>query len=544
MAHHFEFRLTDAGRAMLADGANRGIKAVRFTKVSVGSGAGPGGAADDARRALRNQRGEAALAGTTEVAGELAFAATIVPSADYKIREVGLWGKPGDTGAEALYAFWTHPSEVFDRAVTGTTTVVAGALSVAPAAAGVTVTPDTKIILESQGLLPAWLLPGPHAATADMRIVVGAHAAAQGGSVSVARAQKLSLGQPSAAGDTAFSRVFETAGWASADLDANKTYFLRAQAAEDGSLRLYVAKGAIGDAAPESLRGTPDAAAGGGFASTPLDARIAKIETRAPGSVPSVSRYALDARPRPGIAAWSAAEDYPHPSAAWGSDDALYASKRASGPSHGGAADPAKDADRSHWRPALLTAGLSEIAAPKKNDMVRVGVRAGAAPGVDGWVEIQKLPGALAPAGGVVANRKYTLKALAGGAFELALALAPLALMGSAVTERLTGSAPIESGNLLTLRTPPGRHRVIAGLQISYVAYSARVRIYKRPASGGAWALEVDQRARAQGNDFAMAEFNEDVETEFAVRCLARTTSGRRVTYGPAGFLCAIEVFA
>lgn len=422
MAHHFEFRLTTAGRAALADGANRGINAIQFTKISVGSGFGPGGAADDGRAALRNQRDEAALAGSTAVAGEIALVAEISPSADYEVREVGLWGRAG-SGAETLYAFWTDPAEIFDRAVEGTQTVVAGALSVAPATADVTVTPDVKVTLESQGLMPVWLLPGPHAATANMRIAVVAATASEGGTVSVAAGQKLSIGQPSAAGDTAFSRDFATDAWASADLDANETYFLRAQVAVDGSLLPYTAKGAIGDAAPASLKGTPDAAAGGGFASTALDARVAKIETGAPGSEPAVTSYALDARPRPGIAAWSAESDYAHPSACWGSDSALYVSKAASGPGTAALAqDPVADADRSHWRPALLTAGLAEIAAPAKDDMVRVGVRAGAAPGSDGWVEIQKLPGAMAPAGGVAANKKYKLRALAGGAFELALA--------------------------------------------------------------------------------------------------------------------------
>lgn len=434
MAHHFEFRPTDAGRAALADGANRGIKAVRFTKISTGSGFGPGGAADDARRALRNERDEAALGGATEVAGEIALVAEIAPSADYEIRELGLWGRAGDAGPETLYAFWTHPSEIFDRAVTGTKTIVAGALSVAPSAAEVTVALDVKVTLESQGLMPVWLLPGPHAATENMRIAVTPHAAAKGGAASVAAGQKLSLGQPSAAGDTAFSREFALAAWASADLDPNETYFLRAQVAADGSLLLYTAKGAIGDGAPASLKGAPDAAAGGGFASTALDARIAKIETGAAGSEPAVTAYALNARPRPGIAPWSAEADYAHPAACWGSDSALYASKAASGPgTAAGAQDPAADADRSHWRPALLTAGLAEIAAPKKNDMVRVGVRAGAAPGVDGWVEIQKLPAALAPAGGTSQGSKYKLKALAGGAFELALGVsAVIAVHGNA----------------------------------------------------------------------------------------------------------------
>ena len=453
MAHHFELRLTAAGRAALADGANRGIRAVSYTRMSVGSGFGPGGAGDDGRAALRNERDDAPVTGTTAVAGELALVAEIVASEDYDIRELGLWGRIGDRGAETLHAYWTDPTEIFSRSLTGTKTIVAGSLTVASSDAQVRTDASARVTLESQGLAPLWLLPPPHVETADHRLAVTPHVAANGGTVSVARDQRLSLGVPDASGDSAFSRAFRTPAWASQDLEANAVWYLRAQAAADGALQLYVQKGDAADAAPGTLKGTPGGAAGGGFSSTVLDARIARIATGPPGSAPAITRYALDATRAAGIAAWSAVEDYQHPAAAWGSDNELYLSVKASGPSAaGGAADPVTDADFSHWRPALKISALPE-GAPARDDWVPFGDRSAAGrpnarvelrkvlapleeagPAKDDVVvyrdesatgspakvvEVQKLLAALAPAGGLVTGRKYSLEALAGGILQL-----------------------------------------------------------------------------------------------------------------------------
>ena len=111
-----------------------------------------------------------------------------------------------------------------------------------------------------------------------------------------------------------------------------------------------------------------------------------------------MTRYALDATRAAGIAAWSAAEDYPHPSAAWGSDNELYLTVKASGPSAaGGAADPAKDADFSHWRPALKISALPE-GSPAGDDWVPFGDRsAGGRP--NARVELRKLLAPLEEAG-------------------------------------------------------------------------------------------------------------------------------------------------
>lgn len=224
---------------------------------------------------------------------------------------------------------------------------------------------------------------------------------------------------------------------------------------------MYAAKGADSDAAPPSLKGAPGG--GGGFEST-----------------------ALDARPRPGIGAWKDSEDYPHPAAAWGSDAELYASLRSSGPSHGGAADPTADADRSHWRPALKISGVPD-GTPVGTD--ELGFADRSVPGQkDRKVQIRKLPGALAPAGGIAVNKKYALKSLAGGAFELAR----LAALATFATASFTagGSQPnaVQAGD--TLDVPAGTYTVLFAWnrdQSHPNISRASVRLEWRAGSSGPW---------------------------------------------------------
>ena len=420
MSGPFELRLTTAGRAAIADGANRGINKISFTKFSIGSGFGPSGAANDARAALRNERHSAAVTGTTAVAGEIALFGEIATDAAYDVREIGLWGRQGAAGAETLYAFWTDPAEKFAAAVDGSKIIVGGGIRINPDGAELAVTVAADVTIESQGLLPAWLLPMPHVETATHQLAVQGHAAAQGGTVSVAAAQELSVAEPTAGG-SGFARAFSTPAWANGeDLDVNSTYYLRAQVSAAGELALYLQQGADSDLAPDSGRGTPDGANGGGFASTPFDARLAKISTGAASTVPAIVRYALDASEAGGVAAWSATTDYSSAALAWGSDGELYLRLQASGPSTAaGAVDPVGDADRSHWRPALKISG-HPAGVPAKDDELLFGDKS-AVGKPNRTVEIQKLPGALAPAEGVAEDKKYKLKALAGGAFELAL---------------------------------------------------------------------------------------------------------------------------
>lgn len=200
MAHHFQLRLTTAGRAAIADGANRGINEITFTKFSIGSGYGASGAANDGRAALRNERDSGAMEGTTDVAGEIALCAEIRPDSDYDVREIGLWGRRGDDGPETLYGFWTDPVEKFAAAVAGNPVVVAGSVKINPEGAELSVALSARVTLESQGLLPLWLVPMPHVNTASRQLAIAAAAAARGGTVAVAASQELSLGKASADG--------------------------------------------------------------------------------------------------------------------------------------------------------------------------------------------------------------------------------------------------------------------------------------------------------------------------------------------------------
>ena len=297
-----------------------------------------------------------------------------MPAASYDVTEVGLLGRVG-SGAETLLAYWSNAGQVLARAISGTRLAIAGALTVAAAAADVTVTVDAKVTLLSQGLRPLWDTPPPHVATADHLLPVTVAAAAAGGTVTVAAGTKLSLGEEVAAGKSAVSRVFTTAEWTSADLTAEATYYLRAKIANE-ALAFYVQQGADADAAPSGLVGTANGSSGGGFPSTPLDARLAKIVTGAAGAEPKLTRYparaglpaearvqavrnsvtALQAEVRRGLPTWAANVDYPHPSAVFGSDGQAYLTKAASGPGHGGAQNPTADSDKSHWQPLSLAA--------------------------------------------------------------------------------------------------------------------------------------------------------------------------------------------
>ena len=122
-------RITAAGRAALADADNVGISAVRITKVLVGSGQGPGGADDDARVALRNQRDSAVAGGTTMVPARVLVRGDVAATAAYNITEIGL---EAQIGAEApfLFAYWTNAGEVFAAAVDGVLVLVIAAIDV------------------------------------------------------------------------------------------------------------------------------------------------------------------------------------------------------------------------------------------------------------------------------------------------------------------------------------------------------------------------------------------------------------------------------
>ena len=143
------WRITDAGRAALADGQNRGVREIQFTSLAVGSGSGPGGAADDARTALRTQTDTGVLTGSTSLVGRIALQATIVATAAYNVTEVGLFALIG-AGQPFLAAYWTDGGRAVAAASgAGDTLVLAGVIDIQAAAADVTVTVAPALTLNA-----------------------------------------------------------------------------------------------------------------------------------------------------------------------------------------------------------------------------------------------------------------------------------------------------------------------------------------------------------------------------------------------------------
>ena len=148
-------RLTDAGRAALADGANRQVNNVQLRAFAIGDGTGPGGAADDARVALRSQQAREALTGTTAETGRLAVRATFVPTTVYSVTEAGIIARIGDAGAEFLLAYWASSAarNALATTVSGVTLVIAGVLDITRAAAEIDVDVGVNITLGGPGRL-------------------------------------------------------------------------------------------------------------------------------------------------------------------------------------------------------------------------------------------------------------------------------------------------------------------------------------------------------------------------------------------------------
>ena len=95
---------------------------VELRRLALGSGSGPGGAADDGRTALRAPRDDAALAAAAEVGGSIwvggraSAAARITATAAYNVAEVGIWGRAGMGGQDFLAAYWTDGGRAVARA--------------------------------------------------------------------------------------------------------------------------------------------------------------------------------------------------------------------------------------------------------------------------------------------------------------------------------------------------------------------------------------------------------------------------------------------
>lgn len=145
------WKLTSAGRAALMDGDNRRTRAIVMRTVAIGSGHGqPSQTETEPRAALRNQRDTGAVGGQSTVAGRIAVRAAITPSANYDITEVGLFAQ---IAAEApfLVAYWTDNGRVLVPASRDSTTVIAGVLDLAVAAAEVNVTVSPVVSLSAIG---------------------------------------------------------------------------------------------------------------------------------------------------------------------------------------------------------------------------------------------------------------------------------------------------------------------------------------------------------------------------------------------------------
>lgn len=145
MAH--ALRLTAAGRALIADGANTGAAAVRLTHLALGSGQGAEGAANDGRAALRNERSRAAVSGAAAAAGQIAYRADFTPAETYSVTEAGLFGRVGASGGLTLLAYWTDNGAALAAAVPGAALTVAGVLEIQAAEADVTVSVATTVNL-------------------------------------------------------------------------------------------------------------------------------------------------------------------------------------------------------------------------------------------------------------------------------------------------------------------------------------------------------------------------------------------------------------
>ena len=141
------WHVTAAGRAALMDGNNRGSREVQFTTMAIGTGSGPGGAADDAVVALRQQVGAAEnVSGSTMVQGRVAVQATFNRAMEVEVAEVGVFARIGQ-GAEFLAAYWTDGGRIAATVVAAQPTVLAGVVDLQTAAADVAVTLEPALTL-------------------------------------------------------------------------------------------------------------------------------------------------------------------------------------------------------------------------------------------------------------------------------------------------------------------------------------------------------------------------------------------------------------
>ena len=145
------WRLTSEGRAALMDGNNRQTRAIVMRTIAIGDGSGaPSQTETENRTTLRSQRDSGAVGGQTNVAGRIAVRASITPSAAYDVTEVGVFGQI-EAETPFLLAYWTDSGRVLVPATQDATTVIAGTLDLAAAAAEVMVTVSPLVSLSAVG---------------------------------------------------------------------------------------------------------------------------------------------------------------------------------------------------------------------------------------------------------------------------------------------------------------------------------------------------------------------------------------------------------
>ena len=140
--------LTTAGAAAIADGANLGTAAVRFTRLALGSGTGSGD--QSGRVALIEQRDVVVVTGSAATPQRIAIRGDFSPRIAYAVTEVGLFARAGDPfGAEFLAAYWVAADAAGAAAAASPNAalVVAGVVEIQAAAADITVTPGLDIAI-------------------------------------------------------------------------------------------------------------------------------------------------------------------------------------------------------------------------------------------------------------------------------------------------------------------------------------------------------------------------------------------------------------
>lgn len=136
-------KLTDAGRAAIADGANRRTNQVTVTKMALGDGSAAPGVDDSGRATLRNERLREAVTGSSAADARLVVQASfmgVMGEAAWEAREVGLVGRVG-AGQEFLAAYGAVllADDAIATVAPGVSTISAGVVEVVSSDAEVAV---------------------------------------------------------------------------------------------------------------------------------------------------------------------------------------------------------------------------------------------------------------------------------------------------------------------------------------------------------------------------------------------------------------------